>query len=111
VTPPAGAPQPSAFAMPSSLCEDRAWQASSLRLLQERPFASLFSDSFNMTSFDPTGLEQIDSTYYVVFNGCGLLHHGFFTLAMWYMLKEFLHVQQSAHDHHSCNIVSGKEAA
>ena len=50
------------------LCNDRDWQASSLKLLQERPFASLFSDSFNMTSFDPTGLEQVNSNYYVVFN-------------------------------------------
>ncbi|BDA43497.1 hypothetical protein COCOBI_04-5090 [Coccomyxa sp. Obi] len=49
------------------LCEDEAWQASSLKLLQERPFASLFPAELNDTVFDPTGLEQVDKNYYVVF--------------------------------------------
>ncbi len=52
------------------LCSDKAWQASSLKLLQERPFASLFSQELNQTVFDPTGLEQINMNYYVVFKRC-----------------------------------------
>ena len=52
------------------LCQDEAWQASSLKLLQERPFASLFSAELNDTVFDPTGLEQVDKNYYVVFKRC-----------------------------------------
>lgn len=50
------------------LCSDKDWQAASLKLLNERPFASLFSGEINQTVFDPTGLEQVNMNYYVVFN-------------------------------------------
>ena len=49
-------------------CDDQAWQAASLKLLHERPFASLFLDSIDHSIFDPTGLEHVNNTYYVVFN-------------------------------------------
>lgn len=51
-------------------CNQPMWQASTLKLLQERPFASLFTDLGNQTFFDPTGLEHVNNIYYVVFNRC-----------------------------------------
>lgn len=50
------------------VCKNKAWQAASLKLLHERPFAALFLESIDNTVFDPTGLEHIDNIYYVVFN-------------------------------------------
>ena len=49
-------------------CDNPAWQAASLKLLHERPFASLFLESIDQTVFDPTGLEHVNNIYYVVFN-------------------------------------------
>lgn len=54
-------------------CDNAAWQAASLKLLHERPFASLFLDSIDQTVFDPTGLEHVNNIYYVVFNRQGSL--------------------------------------
>ena len=50
------------------VCKTKAWQAASLKLLHERPFAALFLESIDNTVFDPTGLEHINNIYYVVFN-------------------------------------------
>ena len=50
------------------VCDTPAWQAASLKLLHERPFASLFLESIDQTVFDPTGLEHINNIYYIVFN-------------------------------------------
>ena len=54
-------------------CNNLAWQAASLKLLHERPFASLFLESIDQTVFDPTGLEHVNNIYYVVFNRQGSL--------------------------------------
>lgn len=56
------------FLQSEPICSNKAWQASSLRLLNERPFGSLFLDSIDQTVFDPTGLEHINNIYYIVFN-------------------------------------------
>ncbi len=53
-----------------AFCNDPGWQASTLKLLQEQPFAALFKDLGKQTSFDPTGLEHVNNYYYVVFNRC-----------------------------------------
>lgn len=50
------------------VCSNKAWQAASLKLLHESPFAAMFPDSIDNTVFDPTGLEHINSVYYVVFS-------------------------------------------
>jgi hypothetical protein len=52
----------------AAICNEPVLQASTLRLLQERPFASLFPDLGNMTVFNPTGMEHVHNSYYVVFN-------------------------------------------
>ena len=54
------------------VCSNKAWQAASLKLLHERPFAAMFLDSIDNPVFDPTGLEHINGVYYVVFNRQGL---------------------------------------
>ena len=52
----------------AAICNEPVLQAATLRLLQERPFASLFPDLGNMSVFNPTGMEHVHNSYYVVFN-------------------------------------------
>lgn len=50
------------------MCDEPVLQAATLKLLQERPFASLFPTLGNVTEFDPTGMEYVNHVYYLVFN-------------------------------------------